>query len=246
MANKFNSSATCLLVSITLLLSGCANTGSSLLSSTPPDARLTTTEQAKFFSSSGAQGCGLGALTGAGIGALVGAMSGDSKRAVAGAAIGGVAGCAVGMTANYYLDSLQKDYATTSDRLQAMDKDIKQNTADLEKTTTAMKQVISDNQATLTKMSLQKDNAGFDKASAIKELSKIDANIKIMKDKIKIMKEKDAAYKVALQGQQINNKSEEKKLAALNKEYNQMSTQITALESEANGLFNQRQAISLG
>lgn len=246
MANKFNSSATCLLVSITLLLSGCANTGSSLLSSTPPDARLTTTEQAKFFSSSGAQGCGFGALAGAGLGALAGAISGNSKHVVAGAAIGGLAGCAVGMTANYYLDSLQKNYATTSDRLQAMDKDIKQNTADLEKTTTVMKQVISDNQATLTKISLQKDNAGFDKASAIKELSKIDANIKIMKDKIKIMKEKDAAYKVALQGQQINNPSEEKKLSALNKEYNQMTAQITALESEANGLFNQRQAISLG
>lgn len=212
MANKFNSSATCLLVSITLLLSGCANTGSSLLSSTPPDARLTTTEQAKFFSSSGAQGCGFGALAGAGLGALAGAISGNSKHVVAGAAIGGLAGCAVGMTANYYLDSLQKNYATTSDRLQAMDKDIKQNTADLEKTTTVMKQVISDNQATLTKISLQKDNAGFDKASAIKELSKIDANIKIMKDKIKIMKEKDAAYKVALQGQQINNPSEEKKV----------------------------------
>lgn len=246
MRNTFNRSAACLLVSITLLLSGCANTGSSLLSGTPPDARLTTGEQAKFFSSSGAQGCGLGALAGAGIGALVGVMSGDSKRAVTGAAIGGVAGCAAGMTANYYLDSLQKDYATTSDRLQAMDKDIKQNTAELEKTTAAMKQVISDNQATLTKISLQKDNAGFDKALAMKELSKIDANIKVMKDKIKVMKEKDAAYKVALQGQESNNSSEKKQLAELTKEYNQMSTQITALESEANGLFNQRQAISLG
>ncbi len=246
MANKFNCRATCLLVSITLLLSGCANTGSSLLSSTPPDSRLTTSEQAKFFSSSGAQGCGLGALTGAGLGALVGAISGNSKRVITGALIGGAAGCAAGMTANYYLDSLQKDYATTSDRLQAMDKDIKQNTADLEKATATMKQVISDNQATLTKISLQKDTAGFDKASAIKELSKIDANIKVMKDKIKIMKEKDSAYKIALQGQQINSQSEKTQLAALNKEYNQMSAQITALESEADGLFNQRQAISLG
>lgn len=246
MVNKFNRSATCLLVSMTLLLSGCANTGSSLLSGTKPDPRLTSGEQSRFFSSSAAQGCGLGALTGAGLGALAGALAGDSKKALVGAAAGGAAGCAAGVAANYYLDNLKKDYATTADRLQAMDKDINKDTADLQKTTVAMKQVISDNHATLTKISLQKDNAGFDKASAKKELAQVDANITVMKDKIKVMKEKSDAYKVALQGQKTTSTDEKEKLKNLNTEYSQLNNQISALESEANGLFSQRQAISLG
>src|SRR5471030_1281483 len=156
MANKFKRSSTCLLVSLTLLLSGCANTGSSLLSGTKPDPRLTSGEQSKFFSSSAVQGCGMGALAGAGIGALAGSLAGDGKKALVGAAAGGAAGCAAGLAANYYLDNLKKDYSTTADRLQAMDKDISKDTADLAKTSTAMKEVIRDNHATLTKISLER------------------------------------------------------------------------------------------
>lgn len=246
MANKFKRSATCLLVSFTLLLSGCANTGSSLLAGTKPDPRLTSGEQSKFFSSSAAEGCGVGALAGAGIGALAGALAGDSKKALVGAAAGGAAGCAAGLATNYYLDSLKKDYATTADRLQAMDKDISKDTADVAKTTSAMKAVISDNHATLTKISLQKDNAGFDKASANKELAQVDANIKVMKDKLKVMKEKSAGYQVALRDQKTSTAADKAKLKTLNTEYSQLNGQISALESEANGLFDQRRAISLG
>ncbi|PKE32024.1 hypothetical protein CWS43_08285 [Rahnella sp. AA] len=248
MVNKFNRSATCVLVSITLLLSGCASTGSSLLSDTKPDARLTSGEQAKFFSASGAQGCGVGALAGAGLGALAGAMAGDTKKAVAGAAIGGAAGCAVGMTANYYLDSLKKDYATTADRLQAMDSNITKDTADVEKKAVVMKKVISDNQKTLTQISLQKDKAGFDKANATKQLSQIDANISEMRGTIKAMKDRAAGYKVALQGQKSDatSKADKNKLETLNQKYSQLNNEIAALESEANGMFSQRQAISLG
>lgn len=246
MAIPFKRSTACLLVSLSLLLTGCANTGSSLLSSTKPDPRLTAGEQSSFFTSSAAQGCGVGALTGAGIGALTGALAGNGKKALVGAALGGAAGCAAGMAANYYLDSLKKDYATTADRLQAMDKDINKDTADLAKTTTAMKAVISDNQATLTKISVQKDKAGFDKANANKELAQIDANINVMKDKIKVMKEKSDAYKVAIQGQTVNSKADKAKLAKLNDEYRVLNSHMTALESEANGLYSQRQAISLG
>lgn len=246
MANKFKRSATCLLVSMTLLLGGCANTGSSLLSGTKPDPRLTSGEQSRLFSSSAAQGCGVGALTGAGLGALAGALAGDSKKVLIGAAAGGAAGCAAGIATNYYLDSLKKDYATTADRLQAMDKDISKDTADVAKTSAAMKEVISDNHAALTKISLQKDNAGFDKASANKELAQVDTNIKVMKDKIKVMKEKTAGYKVALQDQKTDNAADKGKMKTLNTEYSQLNGQITALESEANGLYSQRQAISLG
>jgi len=246
MANKFKRSATSIIVSLTLLLSGCANTGSSLLSGTKPDPRLTSGEQSQLFSSSAAQGCGVGALAGAGLGAIAGALAGDTKKALVGAAAGGAAGCAAGVATNYYLDNLKKDYATTSDRLQAMDKDLSKDTADLAKKTTAMKAVISDNHAMLTKISLQKDTAGFDKANANKQLAQVDANIKQMKETIKAMKERSASYNVALQGQQTANATDKNKLKDLNTEYSQLNGQINVLESETNGLYSQRQAISLG
>lgn len=244
--NTFKRTTACLLVSATLLVSGCANTGSSLLSGTKPDPRLTTTEQSRFFSASGAQGCGVGALSGAALGAMVGALAGDTKKAVAGAAIGGAAGCAAGMTANYYLDGLKKNYASTSDRLDAMNTDISNDTAAVNKSTLAMKQVISENQATLTKMSIQKDKAGFDKAAAKVQLSQIDANISKMKETMKGMKEKDSAYKVALQGQTATTSADKNKLESLNKEYASLNSKISDLEKETNELYEQRQAISLG
>ena len=215
--NTLSKKTACLLISTSLLLSGCANTGSTLLSGTKPDSRLTTTEQSQFFSASGAQGCGVGAISGAALGALIGALSGDTKKALAGAAIGGATGCAAGMAANYYLDGLKKDYASTSDRLQAMDKDISKDTAAVEKSTLAMKQVISENQAILTQMSIQKDKADFDKASAKKQLAQIDANISRMKETVKGMKDKESAYKVALQGQTTTTSAEKIKLSNLNK-----------------------------
>ncbi|MCT7387768.1 hypothetical protein N5V57_21055 [Escherichia coli] len=244
--NTFNRTTTCIVISAALLLGGCANTGSSLLSGTKPDPRLTTTEQSQFFSASGAQGCGVGAVSGAALGALVGALAGDSKKALAGAAIGGAAGCAAGMTANYYLDGLKKDYASTADRLQAMDNDISKDTAAVEKSTLAMKQVISENQATLTKISIQKDKAGFDKVGAKTQLAQIDANISKMKETMKGMKDKESAYKVALQGQTTTTSAEKSKLANLNKEYANLNSKIAALEQETNELYKQRQAISLG
>ena len=125
------------------------------------------------------------------------------------------------MTANYYLDRLKKDYASTADRLQAMDNDISKDTAAVEKSTLAMKQVISENQATLT-------------------------NISKMKETMKGMKDKESAYKVALQGQTTTTSAEKSKLANLNKEYANLNSKIAALEQETNELYEQRQAISLG
>jgi hypothetical protein len=235
--NTFNRTTTCIVISAALLLGGCANTEA--LSCLGQSRILaTTTEQSQFFSASGAQGCGVGAVSGAALGALVGALAGDSKKALAGAAIGGAAGCAAGMTANYYLDGLKKDYASTADRLQAMDNDISKDTAAVEKSTLAMKQVISENQATLTKISIQKDKAGFDKAGAKTQLAQIDANISKMKETMKGMKDKESAYKVALQGQTTTTSAEKSKLANLNKEYANLNSKIAALNKKPTSCMN--------
>ena len=127
-----------------------------------------------------------------------------------------------------------------------MDTDISKDTAAVEKSTLAMKQVISENQATLTKISIQKDKAGFDKAGAKMQLAQIDANISKMKETVKGMKDKESAYKVALQGQTTTTSAEKTKLANLNKEYSSLNSKISDLEKETNELYEQRQASSLG
>lgn len=205
------------------------------------DPRLTTTEQSQFFSASGAQGCGVGAVSGATLGALVGALTGDSKKALAGAAIGGAAGCAAGMTANYYLDRLKKimppppivcrQWITTSAKIPQR----------LKNRRWRWNKLLAKTEATLTKISIQKDKAGFDKAGAKTQLAQIDANISKMKETMKGMKDKESAYKVALQGQTTTTSAEKSKLANLNKEYANLNSKIAALEQETNELYEQRQ-----
>jgi outer membrane murein-binding lipoprotein Lpp len=62
---------------------------------------------------------------------------------------------------------------------------------------------------------------------------------------MKGMKDKESAYKVALQGQTTTTSAEKSKLANLNKEYANLNSKIAALEQETNELYEQRQAISL-
>ena len=54
--------AICLMVSASLILSGCASTGSSVTGNQPAtDSRLTNGQEAEFFSASGFQACAVAA-----------------------------------------------------------------------------------------------------------------------------------------------------------------------------------------
>ena len=102
------------------LLSGCASTGSSLLSGTQADDRLASGQDAKFFSRSGFQACAGAAAVG-----VLACMLSNSSNKAACAIIAGVAACGVAMGTNYYLDQRRTEYANTSDRLAAMQRDVK-------------------------------------------------------------------------------------------------------------------------
>ncbi|MGL5037781.1 MAG: hypothetical protein ACRC6F_08635 [Aeromonas sp.] len=111
--------AICLMVSTSLILSGCASTGSSLLGSKPAtDSRLTSDDEAEFFTASGLQACVVAA--GAGIGACL-LLKAEKKAACSIAA--GIAACGVAMGANYYLDNRRAQYSNTGERLQVMSND---------------------------------------------------------------------------------------------------------------------------
>ena len=85
------------------LLSGCASTGSSLLGGTQADDRLTSGQDAKFFSRSGFQACAGAAAVG-----VLACMLSNSSNKAACAIIAGVAACGVAMGTNYYLDQRRK------------------------------------------------------------------------------------------------------------------------------------------
>lgn len=231
----------------TLLLSGCAQTGSKALdnsssttsSSTSADTRLTSGKDAEFFSKSGYQACLVGA--GTAIAACVLFKSEDKTQC---AITAGIAACGVAMGANYYLDNRRAQYADTTQRLQAMDADIQKDTnAVVERTNTA-KQVIAENNKTLTQLSLEKDNAGFDKAAAQQKLTKVDANISLLKSELSNMRKKSTEYQSVLNSEQSEASTEE--LSTLTAKIGDLNNQISVLEKEVNGLYDQRTAITLG
>lgn len=148
------------------------------------------------------------------------------------------------MGANYYLDNRRAQYADTTQRLQAMDADIQKDTnAVVERTNTA-KQVIADNNKTLTQISLEKDNAGFDKAAAQQKLTKVDANISLLKNELSNMRKKSTEYQSVLNSEQSEASAEE--LSTLTAKIGDLNNQISVLEKEVNGLYDQRSAITLG
>lgn len=60
------------------------------------------------------------------------------------------------MGANYYLDNRRAQYADTTQRLKAMDADIQKDTNSVVERTNTAKQVIAENNKTLTQLSLEK------------------------------------------------------------------------------------------
>jgi hypothetical protein len=227
-----------------LLLSGCAKTGSNVLdknSSTTnsADTRLTSGKGAEFFSKSGYQACIVGASVA--IGSCILLSSKDKAQC---AITAGIAACGVAMGANYYLDNRRVQYADTTQRLQAMDADIQNDTnAVVERTNTA-KQVIADNNKTLTQISLEKDNTGFDKVAAQQKLAKVDANISLLKNELGNMHKKAYEYQSVINGEQSGASTEE--LSTLTAKIGDLNSQISVLEKEVNGLYDQRSAITLG
>src|SRR5690554_1589088 len=126
-----------------LLLTGCASTGSSMVSNgSSADPRLTQGNDAQFFSKSGYQTCAAGAAVGV-AGCL---LSGTSNRTQC-AIIAGLGACGVAMGANFYLDQRRNEYASTTERLEVMSQDIQQDTQRVIARTETARQVLADDRA---------------------------------------------------------------------------------------------------
>lgn len=232
--------AICLMVSASLILSGCASTGSSMTGNQPAtDSRLTNGQEAEFFSASGFQACAVAA--GMGVAACMLLKSEEKTQCAIKA---GIAACGVAMGANYYLDSRRAEYANTTDRLQAMNNDIQKDTEVVVARTNTAKQVIADNSKTLTQIAKDKDQAGFDKAVAQRQLGKVDADLAQLNKELTNMRKKATEYQQVAKSEQ--SEATETELAMVNTKVLELNKQIAVLEKEVNGLYDQRSAITVG
>lgn len=228
-------------MSASILLAGCASTGSTYTDSSVPaaDPRLTQGNDAQFFSKSGYQACAVAA----GVGILGCALSNTNNKAQC-AIVAGIAACGVAMGANYYLDQRRSEYADTTQRLQVMSQEVQQDTQKVAARTETLQQVIRDDQERLAQIKRDMDSKSLDKTKAQQDIATIDENIVLMRKDLTNMKAKVGEYqKVA---DQERSQGAGKDIASLDQEISKMNQKVAALQSEVDGLYSQRSAITLG
>lgn len=228
-------------MSASILLSGCASTGSSQTDASVPaaDPRLTQGNDAQFFSKSGYQACAVAA----GVGILGCALSNTSNKAQC-AIVAGIAACGVAMGANYYLDQRRSEYANTTERLQVMSQEVQQDTQKVAARTETLQQVIRDDQERLAQIKRDMDGKTIDKAKAQQEIATIDENIGLMRKDLTNMKAKVSEYQKVAEQERTQGAGDE--VATLDQEISKMNQKVAALQSEVDGLYSQRSAITLG
>lgn len=224
-----------------MVLSGCASTGSSLLgnSANNADPRLTQGTDAKLFSASGLQAC----AAAAGVGVLGCALSGSSNKAAC-AVIAGIGACGVAIGANYYFDQRRAQYANTSERLQLMSEDIKLDTEKVATRTATAQQVIKDDQERIAQIKHDIANKTVDKAKAEQEIASIDQNIDILRKDLANMRKKITEYEQVAELERSEGAGQE--VVQVEMEIAQMIAKVNTLQLEVDGLYNQRSAITLG
>lgn len=221
-----------------LLLAGCETTGSQM-AGTAADSRLTKSDSATFFSKSGYQACAVGA----GVGVLA-CLASNSGNKAACAVAAGIASCGVAMGANYYLDNRRGQYANSTQRLQAMTQDVRQDTQRVVQRTEVAKRVINDDKLTLAQINRDIANKKLNHNQARNELASIDSNIAVLRKDLANMKNKAQEYsKVA---QQERNDGAGNNVVAMEREIAQMNQKVAALQNEVDGLYRQRSAIKIG
>jgi len=215
-----------------VLLSGCQSTTNGV------DPRLAGSHSAQFFSQSGLQACGVGALTGV-LACQLGNPS-DQKRCMLAAA---AVGCGVGMGANYYLDNQRAKYANAEDRLDAAIADVRKDNQELQSLAATARQVINDDRRKIQKIRQDIANKQLQRQQAQQQLAEIDANAAYLRKTLAEVKSREQEWeKVAAAERQSGGA----RLDLLNAEITRMQQQRSQLEAEIDQLYAQRSAIQLG
>ncbi len=229
-----------LMVAFSLVLSGCASTGSSLLGDSGADPRLTSGNDAKFFSASGYQACAVAAAGGI----LVCTLSNSGNKAVC-AVAAGLAACGVAMGANYYLDDRRAKYADTTQRLNVMSADVQKETAKVAERTNTLQRVINDDKQQIADIQRDIKAKTVDKAKAQQSIVTIDKNLDLMRKDVKNMQTRITEFENVAKLERESG-SDQVEVQKVESEIAKMNTKVASLQKEVDGLYDQRSAITLG
>jgi septal ring factor EnvC (AmiA/AmiB activator) len=243
---------TTMLISATLLLSGCADSPYSMphfgtSAPTSPtetqsiagqaDPRLTQSDEAKFFSRSGWTACAGGAVIGV-IGCQLLSHNDKVKCMLASALVL----CGVAMGTNYYLDQRRSQYSNTEQRLDAMIADVREDNRKLQNLTQTARTVMAEDKQQLAKLKQDIAANKVEKTRAQQQIAEIDANTKYLKETLADLKAREKQWREVASSERASGA----RVDALDAEINRMQQQIASLESEIDELYQQRSAIHLG
>ena len=169
----FKTAVAGLIVTTALALGGCNATSGTANSSSVNNQALNDPnvsaglkhEEASFFS-----------RTGAGIGALACLLLKDDHRAGC-IALAAAAGCALGMGANYMMDNVRSNYATTEEQLDATAKQVQKDLDITQNLNSNAKEVLADDQKSVAKLLKDYKKGVATKSELGKKSEQLTANI---------------------------------------------------------------------
>jgi hypothetical protein len=202
-----------------VLLAGCQNMGGGGV-----DPRLTSGDEAQFFSKSGLQACAAGAVAGA----LACAVSNAGNKAAC-MAIAAVAGCGVGAGANYLLDSRRAKYSNNEQRIDSFIEDVKSDNQKLQARIQGISVVLKENEQTLKTMQKQLASKQIDQKKAKEQLDQINANKAYLEKQLADINARIDGYQEIIDKEKasgVNTSKLQSQLAQLSKTRDGMKTDL--------------------
>ncbi len=188
-------------------------------------------DDASFFSESGAVGC----ATGAGLGILACLLSNSDDKLTCSIAAG-VGGCAVGMTANYILDNVRANYHTTEEQLDATSAQVEKDLETTKKLHALSKQSLAQDREQVKALKRDYQRGKATKADLEKKDRELAANVKYLSTQKREAQNRLAAAKEARNGV-ISDAGGADSLQAQNKaRVRKLDREIAKLQSQIDGL----------
>lgn len=202
-----------------------------------PASALSNSSEISFFSKSGMQACGGGALAG-----VVTCKLTNTCDSTKGALQAAVLGCGIGIGANYYLDYQRGQYANAEQRLDALISDVRADNQKLQSLTVQAQQVLKQDKQTLAQIQNGIKRKSLEKNAAQTQLAKVDANTQTLNKTLADLKGRQQQW------QDVANKErgQSPKVKALDAEIGRMQKQIVTLERDVDSVEQQRAGLALG
>lgn len=203
----------------------------------PSSPILINSNEAHFFSKSGLQACGGGAL--AGIVTCKITKTCDSDK---GALKAAVLGCGIGIGANYYLDYQRNQYGSAEQRLDALIADVQSDNRKLQLLTQQAQQVLTEDKAKLISLQQGIRSKTLQQAQAQAQIAQIDANTQYLTKNLTDLNTRQQQWQDVANSE----RGQSPKVEALDAEISRMQKQIVTLQQSVQSVAQQRATVVLG